>query len=316
MSWDSGGGKTGGWDASAPGGGWGKAPTRSGLGFSQIFRTGILMAGLIALLVVIGNMIGGRTYMFLFGAIGVLFNLGAWWFSDRLALAVHRAQPADPARHAKIFEMVEELSGRAGMPAPKLYVIPSMTPNAFATGRSPTHSAVAVTEGILRILTPRELRGVIAHELAHVRNRDTLISTIAASIAGLISSVGMAIRWGFILGHGRRDDDRGGGLEMLAVAIVAPLVAMIVQLAISRSREYGADETGARICGDPDALADALLRLERGVEAIPYEHAGAATAHLFIVNPFSGRALLNLLSTHPATEERVRRLRAMSMRVA
>jgi heat shock protein HtpX len=284
-----------------------------GLGFSQIFRTGILMAGLIALLVLIGRMVGGYQGMVLFGAIGVLFNFGAWWFSDKLALAAHRAQPADPSQHGFLFDIVQELSDRAGMPMPRVYIIPTMTPNAFATGRNPEHAAVAVTAGILRILNRRELRGVIAHELAHVRNRDTLISTIAASIAGLISAVGSAIRWGMILGGGRRDDERGGGgLEMLVMAIVAPIVAMLVQLAISRSREYGADETGAKLCGDPDALADALVRLEQGVEAIPYEHAGLATAHLFIVNPFSGRSIVNLLSTHPPMEERVARLRQMA----
>lgn len=273
------------------------------------------MAGLIALLVVFGRSIAGMHGMVLFGVIGVLFNFGAWWFSDRVALAVHRAQPADPSRHAGLFQMVEELSGRAGLPMPKVYIIPSMTPNAFATGRNPKNSAVAVTEGIMRILTPRELRGVVAHELAHIRNRDTLISTIAASVAGLISSVASMVKWGYIFGYGRRDDDDGGGIGALAMAIVAPIVAMLVQLAISRSREYGADETGARICGDPDALADALLRLERGVEAIPYEHAGTATAHLFIVSPFSGKAIMKLLSTHPDTEDRVARLRAMSMRI-
>lgn len=317
MSWDSRGsvvdtpwgGSGGRWDAPTP---------HRGLGVSQLFRTGLLMAGLIALLVVMGKAIGGNQGMLLFGAIGVLFNFGTWWFSDRIALAVHRAQPAEPSRHAFLFEMVEELAGRAGLPMPKVYILPTMTPNAFATGRNPEHAAVAVTEGILRILSPRELRGVIAHELAHVRNRDTLISTIAASIAGLISSVASMVKWGFLLGGGRsRDDDEGGNpIAMLVMAIVAPIVAMLIQMAVSRSREYGADETGAKIAGDPDSLADALLKLERGAEAIPYEHAGPATAHLFIVNPFSGRAVMEMLSTHPPMEERVKRLRAMSMRTA
>ncbi len=295
--------------------GWGSPTGERGLGFSQFWRTGLLMAGLVALLAVMGRSIGGWSGMVLFGAIGVLFNFGSWWFSDRIALAVHRAEPADPARYGVLHEMVQELSHRAGLPTPRVYVIPSMTPNAFATGRNSEHAAVAVTAGILRILDRRELRGVIAHELAHVRNRDTLISTIAASIAGLISAVGSAVRWGALLGgFGRRDGDGRGGLEMLVMAIVAPIVAMLIQLAVSRSREYGADETGARICGDPDALADALLRLEAGVEQIPYEHAGPATAHLFIVNPFSARSVVALMSTHPATEERVARLRRLSMR--
>jgi len=295
--------------------GWDLPPASRRPGFPQLMRTGILMAGLIALLIVIGRMVGGVNGMMLFGFIGVAFNFGAWWFSDRIALMVHRAQPADPSQHARLFEMVQELAGRAGLPMPRVYIIPSATPNAFATGRNPSHAAVAVTEGILRILSARELRGVVAHELAHVRNRDTLISTIASSIAGLISAVGSAVRWGFILGGSRRDDERGGGAELIVMAIVAPIVAMLVQLAISRSREYGADETGAKICGDPDALADALERLEAGVQRHPYEYAGPATAHLFIVNPFSGKAILNLLSTHPPMEERVERLRRLSMRM-
>jgi heat shock protein HtpX len=299
----------------APGKTWESSRTyHSGLGFSQIFRTGILMAGLIALLVWMGRIIGGYQGMFLFGAIGVLFNLGSWWFSDRITLAMYRAIPADPAQFPELYDIVRELTQRAGMPMPAVYIIPTMQPNAFATGRNPEHAAVAATEGILRMLNARELRGVLAHELSHVRNRDTLISSIAASIAGLISSIGSMIRWGFMLGGmGRRDDrDEGSGLEMLALAIVAPIVAMLVQLAISRSREYGADETGARLSGDPDALADALIRIEQGVEAIPDRQAGLATAHMFIVNPFSGKALMSLLSTHPPTEDRVARLRQMA----
>jgi heat shock protein HtpX len=283
-----------------------------------VFRTGLLMAGLIALLVWMGNLIGGYQGMVLFGAIGVLFNFGSWWFSDRIALAVNGAVPADPAQFPELYDIVQELTQRAGLPMPAIYIIPTMTPNAFATGRNPEHAAVAATEGILRLLNKRELRGVLAHELSHVRNRDTLISTIAASIAGLISAVATAVRWGLMFGgYGRRDEREGpSGLEMLVLAIVAPLVAMIVQLAISRSREYAADETGARLCGDPDALADALERLEQGVEAVPYRQASLATAHLFIVNPFSGRSLVNLLSTHPPTEERVARLRQMAEQLA
>ena len=289
----------------------------SGLGLSQIFRTGILMAGLIALLVWIGRLIAGYQGMVLFGAIGVLFNLGSWWFSDRIALAVHRAYPADPAQYPDLYDIVQELTQKAGLPMPNIYIIPTMAPNAFATGRNPSHSAVACTEGILQILNKRELRGVLAHELSHVRNRDTLISTIAASIAGLISSIGSAVRWGMMFGYGRRDDrEGGGGLETLVLAIIAPIVAMLVQLAISRSREFAADETGARLCGDTDALADALIRLEQGVEQIPYRQAGLATAHLFIVNPFSAKSLVSLLSTHPPTEERVARLRQMADQMA
>jgi heat shock protein HtpX len=197
---------------------------------------------------------------------------------------------------------------------PRIYVIPSDSPNAFATGRNPEHAAVAVTEGILRILDRRQLEGVLAHELSHVRNRDILIATVAASVAGLIAALGHAIQWGAILGMGRgRDDEGGNPFAALAWALLAPFIAMIVQLAVSRSREYGADASGAELVGDPDPLADALLALERGTEVRPYQFGGPATAHLFIVNPFSGTGarMLRLFSTHPPTEERVARLRAM-----
>jgi heat shock protein HtpX len=195
-----------------------------------------------------------------------------------------------------------------------VYVIPQDTPNAFATGRNPEHAAVAVTEGILRLLDRRQLEGVIAHELAHVRNRDILIATVAASVAGLISALGHAIQWGAILGMGRREDDEGGNpIAALAWALLAPLIALVVQMAVSRSREYGADASGAALVGDPEPLAEALLALERGNEIHPYEHGGPATAHLFIVSPFSGAGakLLHLFSTHPPLEERVKRLREM-----
>jgi len=209
---------------------------------------------------------------------------------------------------------VERLTRKAGLPMPRVYVIPSASPNAFATGRNPSHAAVAVTEGILRILDRRELEGVLAHELSHVQNRDILISTVAAAVAGLISSLGYMVRWGALLGGYRRDDERGAsGVEMLAWAILAPLLAVIIQLAVSRSREYGADASGASLMGDPEALASALEKLERAGEVQPYEYAGPATAHLFIVNPFrgAGRTLMNLFSTHPPLEERIRRLREM-----
>jgi heat shock protein HtpX len=215
----------------------------------------------------------------------------------------------------QLYEIVGRLTRRAGMPMPKLYVIPSESPNAFATGRNPSHAAVAVTQGIMRLLDWRELEGVLAHELSHVKNRDILNSTIAAAVAGLISSLGHMIQWGAMLGgfSSRDDDRRGGGIEMLAWAILAPIMAMIIQLAVSRSREYGADASGAALLGDPEPLADALLKLERGNEVIPYQYGGPATAHLFIVHPFSGMGgkMLSLLSTHPPIEERVRRLREM-----
>jgi heat shock protein HtpX len=226
----------------------------------------------------------------------------------------HRAQPVDRAQLPEVYDIVERLTRKASLPMPKIYVIPSMTPNAFATGRNPSHAAVAVTEGILRLLNARQLEGVLAHELSHVQNRDILISTIAAAVAGLISTLGYVVRWGAILGGGRRDDERGGSaLEMLAWAILAPILALVIQLAVSRSREFGADASGATLVGDPEPLAEALLALEHGNDAVPYQFGGPATAHLFIVNPFSGTAskVMNLFSTHPPVEERVRRLREL-----
>jgi heat shock protein HtpX len=273
----------------------------------------MLMAFLVAILAIGGQLIGGYGGMLLFGGIGLLFNLGSYWFSDRIALMAHRAQPVTREQLPEVYDIVERLTRKAGLPMPRVYVIPSDSPNAFATGRNPEHAAVAVTEGILRILDRRQLEGVLAHELSHVRNRDILIATIAASIAGLIASLGYAIKWGAILGMGR---DREGGenpIAALAWALLAPFIAMIVQLAVSRSREFGADASGAELVGDPDPLADALLALERGTEVHPYEYGGPATAHLFIVNPFSGTGarMLRLFSTHPSTEDRIERLRAM-----
>jgi heat shock protein HtpX len=277
-------------------------------------KTAMLMAFLIALLAIGGNLAGGYQGMLLFGGLGLVFNFLSYWFSDRIALMAHRAKPVTREQLPQVYGMVERLTTKAGIPMPKIYVIPSETPNAFATGRNPSHAAVAVTEGILRILDERQLEGVIAHELSHVRNRDILIATVAAAVAGLVSSLGYMVRWGALLGGGHRDDERGGSaIEMLAWAILAPLLAMVIQLAVSRSREFGADASGAELMGDPDALADALLALERGNEVIPYQYGGPATAHLFIVNPFHGPGakLMSLFSTHPPIEERVRRLREM-----
>jgi heat shock protein HtpX len=287
-------------------------PTGAGRNY---VKTAMLMAFLIALLAIGGSAWGGYQGMLLFGGIGLVFNFLSYWFSDRIALMMHRAQPVTREQAPEIYDIVERLTRKAGMPMPKVFVIPSMTPNAFATGRSPSHAAVAVTEGITRLLDRRELEGVIAHELSHVRNRDILIATVAAAIAGLISSIGHMVQWGAMFGGlSHRDDDRGGSvIEMLAWAILAPIMAMFIQLAVSRSREYAADASGAELLGDPDPLADALLKLERGNEVAPYEFGGPATAHLFIVHPFSGTggAMMNLLSTHPPIEERVRRLREM-----
>jgi heat shock protein HtpX len=255
--------------------------------------------------------------MLVFGFVGLLINFGSYWFSDRIALLVHRAQPVSAAELPGVYAIVRRLVTRAGMPMPRIYVIPSDSPNAFATGRNPAHAAVAVTQGILTLLNERELEGVLAHELSHVKNRDILIASIAAAIAGLIAAIGHVLQWGFLLGGGaRNDEDRGGGaLSALAWIIVAPIVALLLQMAISRSREYGADASGAALCGNPKALADALSKLERESKAIPYEFAGPATAHLFIVNPLQGAAatLMNLLSTHPPILERIARLQKMQV---
>ncbi len=285
-------------------------------GFGRNYvKTAMLMAFLVAILAIGGQMIGGNGGMLLFGAIGLVFNLLSYWFSDRIALMAHRAQPVTREQLPAVYEIVERLTRKAGLPMPRIFVIPSATPNAFATGRNPRHAAVAVTEGILRILDRRQLEGVLAHELSHVRNRDMLIATIAASVAGLIASLGHMIQWGAIFGGfgGRSDDERGNVFAALAWALLAPIIAMIVQLAVSRSREFGADASGAELTGDPDALADALLALERGNEIQPYAYGGPATAHLFIVNPFRGAGgkMLQLFSTHPPIEVRVQRLREM-----
>jgi heat shock protein HtpX len=298
-------------EAAAPRGMPSSRPARYGRNYTA---TAALMAGLVAVLAIGGQLAGGTRGMLLFGAIGLAMNLGSYWFSDRIALAAHRARQVTRAEAPQLFEIVERLSRRAGLPVPRVYVIPSMSPNAFATGRNPAHAAVAVTEGIMGILDRRQLEGVIAHELAHVRNRDILIATLAASVAGLVAALGHAIQWGAFLGFGRSDDDRGGNpIAALAWALLAPLIAVVVQLAVSRSREFGADAGGAELTGDPDALAEALLALERTNEVVPYEHGGPATAHLFIVNPLHGGTarLMKLFSTHPPVEERVRRLREL-----
>jgi heat shock protein HtpX len=278
-------------------------------------KTAMLMAFLVAILAIGGQMAGGTGGMLLFGFIGLALNLASYWFSDKIALMAHRAQPATREQLPAVYEIVERLTRKAAMPMPRIYVIPSDTPNAFATGRNPSHSAVAVTQGILRILNARQLEGVLAHELSHVRNRDVLIATMAAAVAGLVSALGHAIQWGAILGGfgGREGEERGNPFAALAWALLAPIIALVVQLAVSRSREFGADASGAALVGDPEPLAEALLALEQGNQVRPYEYGGPATAHLFIVNPFrgAGSTFLELFSTHPKIEERVRRLREL-----
>ena len=276
-------------------------------------KTGLLLAVLTALLMWIGRAIGGSSGMLVALVLAGGMNFVSYWWSDRIALAAHRAQPLPREQAPWLYELVERLASRAGIPAPPIYLIPTETPNAFATGRGLSHAAVAVTEGILRLMDRRELEGVLGHELGHVKNRDTLTMTVVATVAGAISMLGSMLRWGALFGGlGGRDDERGSsGLELLVAAIVAPVVAMLIQLAISRRREYAADEAGAELSGDPDALADALVALEQGNRQRPFDTA-PAMAHLFIVNHLSGRGISGLFSTHPPIEERVARLRAMA----
>lgn len=273
--------------------------------FGAAIRTTALLAGLTGLLVVIGALIGGPETALLFLVIALVMNLGIFFFSDKIALKMSGAQPMTEEQAPKIYEMVRELTTAAKMPMPALYVIPQSQPNAFATGRSPSKSAVAVTAGITQLLSPEELRGVIAHELAHIRNRDTLTQAVAASIGGAITYLGYMLLW-----FGGDDESPLGLIGALALVLLAPIAATIIQLAISRQREYSADATGAQISGNPESLASALLRLEEGAKANPMQ-VNQATEALYIVKPFSGGGMAKLFSTHPPIEERVRRLRQM-----
>jgi heat shock protein HtpX len=279
---------------------------------SHIFKTAMLLAVLTAMLVLIGGAIGGQQGMLVAFVLALAMNFFSYWFSDRIVLAMYRAQPIDEAQHPRLYSLVRRLATRAGIPMPRVYVIPTEAPNAFATGRNPQHAAVAVTEGIMRLLDEDELEGVLAHELAHVSNRDVLISTLAATLAGAITYLAHMAQWSAFFGGGRSDDDEHGSnpIAMILLAVLAPLAAMLVQLAVSRSREFHADATGARVAGKTWGLAKALEKLHMAQQVVPMD-ANPATAHLFIVNPLSGRAMASLFSTHPPLEERIARLRAM-----
>ncbi|MFQ5828266.1 MAG: zinc metalloprotease HtpX [Candidatus Methylomirabilia bacterium] len=279
---------------------------------SNTFKTGLLLAVLTVLLILFGGALGGQQGMTIALVFALVMNLGSYWFSDRIVLAMYRAKPIEESRAPGLYRIVRTLATRAGIPTPRVYLIPSESPNAFATGRNPQNSAVAVTEGIVRLLDEQELEGVLAHELAHVKNRDVLIATIAATLAGAITYLSFMARWAAIFGGFRRDsDDEGGGIfGLILMAILAPIAAMLVQVAVSRAREYQADATGARLAGQPWGLAGALEKLHMGSRALPM-HTSPATAHLFIVNPLSGGAWLKLFSTHPPVEERIARLRSM-----
>ncbi len=273
--------------------------------FSAGLRTTILMATLGGLLVAIGYAIGGISVASLFLVGALVMNFVAYWFSDKIALASARAKPLSEEEAPGIYQMVRELTTRAGLPMPRLYMIPTEQPNAFATGRNPSHSAVAVTHGITKLLSEDELRGVISHELAHVANRDILTQSVASAIGAMITYLAYFFMW-----FGGDDDSPLGLIGSLALVILAPLAASLIQLAVSRQREYAADATGAGFCGNPESLASALLRLEEGAQAMPMQ-VNQATEPLYIVKPFKGGGIAGLFSTHPPIEERVRRLRQM-----
>jgi len=278
--------------------------------FKNQLKTILLLGSLSVLLVGVGALVAPSMLTF-FAGLAILMNVGAYFFSDRLVLRMHSASEVDSVQAPTLHAMVQRLAAVAGIPKPRIFVIPEDQPNAFATGRNPEHGVVAVTRGLVSLLDERELRGVLAHEIAHIKNRDILVGTIAATMAGVLSYAGQALSFGAVFGGGSRDDEEsshGGGL---LAAILAPLAAMLVQMAISRSREFMADETGARLTGDPQALASALQKLERGAELIPAQST-PATASLFIVNPLGAMERVSrLFSTHPHTAERVRRLLAM-----
>ncbi|MGI6491442.1 MAG: zinc metalloprotease HtpX [Pelotomaculum sp.] len=276
------------------------------------FKVFLLMGILSVILVLIGNAVGGSSGAMLFFLISLGMNFFSYYYSDKVAIKMTGSQPVSEEEAPQLYAMVRQLSQRAGLPMPRIYITPSPQPNAFATGRNPSHAAIAVTEGLLQLLNRDELAGVLAHELAHIKNRDVLIGTVAATFAGAISMIANVIQWGAILGMGRSDEEGGGGglIGGLLLAIIAPIAAMIIQMSISRSREYMADESGARMAGNAGGLASALLKLQSAAQRIPME-VNPSASHLFIVNPLSGVSMANLFSTHPPIADRVRRLNEM-----
>jgi heat shock protein HtpX len=278
---------------------------------SNIFKTTLLLTGMTLLLMLAGRAFGGQNGMLMALAFAAVLNFVSYFFSDKIALATYRAQPVGRDDLPRVYNIVERLAQKVSLPMPKVYLIPTDSPNAFATGRNPDHASVAVTQGILGLLNDEELEGVLAHELGHVRNRDILISSIAATLAGAITYLASIARWGMIFGgmRGERDDRGGGsGIAAIAMIILAPFAAMLIQLAVSRSREYGADDTGAHWTGNPYALASALAKIEAYSKRLPLV-ASPSTAHLFIIAPFlGGMSFGNLFSTHPPTAKRIERL--------
>lgn len=278
-----------------------------------MLRTTFLLGAMTGLILLFGQYMGGQGGLVIAFIFAVVMNFGSYWFSDKIVLRMYGAQEATEAQAPQLHRIVHNLTVRAGLPMPKLYVIPSEGANAFATGRDPNHAAVAVTQGILRLMDERELTGVLAHELAHVKNRDILISSVAATLAGAIMMLASMAQWAAIFGMGRSDDDEdsGGMFGMLVMAFLAPLAATIIQMAISRTREFAADRTGAALSGDPLGLASALSKLGLAAERIPMD-ASPQTSHFFIVNPLRGQSVARFFSTHPPLEERIARLRALA----
>ncbi len=276
------------------------------------FKTVILMTVMMVLFILVGNLIGGESGMMLAFLISLVMNFGSYWFSDKIVLKMYRAQEVTREQYPQLYDSVEDLATQAGLPVPKVYIMDNPTPNAFATGRNPEHSAVAVTTGIMKLLNKEELEGVIAHELTHVKNRDILVGTIAATLVGTITFIARMAGWAAMFSGGRDERDRGNVFSDLALMIIAPIAALLIQMAISRSREYMADEGSAQISGKPLALASALNKLERGNELVPMTNAGTSSAHMFIVNPLSGKSLMKLFSTHPPIEERIERLKEIA----
>ena len=281
----------------------------------NLFKTAALLTVLTLLLIGLGGVLGGEQGMMVAFCFACAMNFGAYWFSDKIVLAMYGATPIAEAEAPGVYQIVRELTTEARLPMPRIYRIPTRSPNAFATGRSPKNAVVAVTDGILELLSEEELRGVLGHELAHVEHRDILISTIAATLAGAISMLANMARWALMFGGGRRSENEEGGnhpLALLLTAILAPIAALLIQLAVSRSRELDADEQGAKLCHEPLALASALRKLESAAKQMPMRGAHPETAHLFIVNPLRADALMNLFSTHPPIAERIARLEKMA----
>ena len=281
-------------------------------------KTLVFLAVITALFLWLGQRLGGSGGIMIALAFAAVMNIGVYWFSDRIVLRMYNAQPAGPSEAPDLYRAIQDLAMQANLPMPKVYLIPDAAPNAFATGRNPKHSSVAVTQGLLSMLNRDEIKSVIAHELGHIRNRDTLIMAVAATVAGALSHVANMAIWGAFLGGGSNseNEDHGHPAGGLLALLIAPVAATLIQMAISRAREFLADEAGARFSGNPLALATALGKLEYARHRVPMEHGNPATAHLFIVNPFAGAGLAKLFSTHPPTEERIARLEVMSLRGA